>query len=791
LRFTQGRPFFDESVPAEVPPSMGDAVRALIEDLDASSRDLVEVMAIWQQPLPDWLGDRLFPEGFIWPDSLIVSDEAGSLRFASDTIGPCVLDELPDDRRRSWHAAILDALEGRDLEPGARAPHLLGAGRTAEAVRELLVAARRAAAARALRQALEHYRLALANLSALASHEVDRPALALDAARVAIHVGDLAWAREALAAIDFSGEIDGTTDPRRRFDILLARGQVLREQRLAAEAAEAYAEARELAQREESLRGEVMRVDLEEAANDFFARNGQAGEDRLRPVIAKLEASGSQGRLAVALNRMAALRNQLGDPGEAAQLSLRAAELARGLGDHLLAARAFINLGAFNLKLGDHSRALWALDRAREQLAICRHDGLAATELGNRGDLLMSLGRFEEAEKTLLHARAIRLRAGMTGRLPATLIQLGRARRHGGLLEDAEACYEEAIALAEEFELPEVHTARANLGELLFHQGELREAERLIRLGLHDPEGSHRAIGLRNLGSLLRRRSRLREALAALDESEATLARYLPHKRALAVIESARVHLDGGDDMAAGLRLAEIEVAAETLVSEARVEFHLARGLLLCFRGEEPYAAFDAALEAARAFGDPTLLAETLIDSISAVLRLGIPDRAWLGRHLAELEDVASRTDARPIAAEVRALRGEAAVTDPQRSAGAELADHFAKNVLEQGKGSVDTLLAQLVGQLDGADGALVLAVRLASDGNLSLAPLPATAERGEAVVRPYRIAARAFDRQVFRRALAATGGNVPQAARLLRLPESTFRYRAGKLGLLERSGRS
>jgi DNA-binding NtrC family response regulator len=51
--------------------------------------------------------------------------------------------------------------------------------------------------------------------------------------------------------------------------------------------------------------------------------------------------------------------------------------------------------------------------------------------------------------------------------------------------------------------------------------------------------------------------------------------------------------------------------------------------------------------------------------------------------------------------------------------------------------------------------------------------------------VRPYRTALRAFDRELFRAALARTGGQVPAAARLLRLPESTFRYRAGKAGVL------
>jgi arginine utilization regulatory protein len=81
-------------------------------------------------------------------------------------------------------------------------------------------------------------------------------------------------------------------------------------------------------------------------------------------------------------------------------------------------------------------------------------------------------------------------------------------------------------------------------------------------------------------------------------------------------------------------------------------------------------------------------------------------------------------------------------------------------------------------------------AFRLATGGKLSLAPIPKPSEPAAmATIVPYRAAVREFDRRVFSEALAATEGNVPRAARLLRLPESTFRYRAGKLELLGRTG--
>jgi DNA-binding NtrC family response regulator len=73
----------------------------------------------------------------------------------------------------------------------------------------------------------------------------------------------------------------------------------------------------------------------------------------------------------------------------------------------------------------------------------------------------------------------------------------------------------------------------------------------------------------------------------------------------------------------------------------------------------------------------------------------------------------------------------------------------------------------------------------MSSGGRLSVDPIPEPTP-SSAVVVPFRKAALEFERRVFTEALAATGGNVPRAARLLRLPESTFRYRAGKLSLVE-----
>jgi len=787
LRFTQGRPCFDEQVAADIPPSIAAAVHEIVSALDPPERDLVEALAVWGRPLPASLAAKLLPGGVIARQPLVTADATGSLRFVADTFGAVILEGLAGDRRQFWHAAILAVLEGQEISAGERAFHLMGAGRTAEAVRDLLAGAQRAEEIAALGQALEYFRHALANLSALDPGEVDRPALVLRAAQLAVQVGELKWAREVLDELDLP--VSTESERRLRFEVVLARANVRREQRLPVEAAPIYAEARALAARAGASATELLRLDIDEATNDGFGGRWQVGVERLRPAIAGLAAQGPLPLLALAMSRMAVLRGESGDAKGAAIYLLRAVRLARRARDPLFAARALTNLGFFYHRLGRYSRALKALDRCRDQLAACPHDGLAASELVHRGNVLLSLGRFEEAERALLHARIIRIRAGERGQLPPLLIELGRLRRHTGRIEEAEESYTQAIAIAEQFNLPAVHTARANLGELLLHMGEFRESERLMRLGLADPRPDHRGLSLLNLGSLLRLRGRFRQALEALSESATTLARHLPRQHPLALIQSARVHLDRGDPEATELQIEGLQLAAESVDEEVRANYHLVQGLLLVRRRREPYAAFGRAIEAARQSGDPTLLAEILIDALGAALERPDPDAAWLRQGWRDLEQAAARTNARRVAEGLRGLRGEVAMRCPGRPSDAEPAADFAPKVTAWGESSLDIIVQQLIRESGGTAGALVLVAGLTPEGRLSVVPVDKSPEGED--VRPYRVRAREFDRRIFRDALEAVGGNVPRAARLLRLPVSTFRYRAAKLGLLERGGDS
>jgi tetratricopeptide (TPR) repeat protein len=788
LRLVQGRPYFDESMPAQVPATIEETVRALVAKLTSPERGIVEAMAVWGRPLSRALAAKLVPGPLAVPPTLAIADPSGTLRFVSDTFGSLILEALPSDRRQSWHGKILVAFEGEEVEPGLRAFHLLGSGRSAEAVRDFISGARQAASSSSLHTALDYYRISLANLEALKPGEMDRGALTLEAARVAIRIGEYIWAGEALERVEVPAG-GAVAEARLHLDLLLARAHVLREQGNWEEAAQLYGNARELAQRVPALKGQEVLVDLEEAKNDFLSGNYDAGEKRLAPALPRLENAGSPALFAAALNRLATLRSH-GDVKGATLLALRAARLARSLGDHLLAAMAFSNVGSFYQRLGLATRALKALERCRGHLAVCPHDGIKAAELLPRGSVLMSLGRLEEADKVLLLARAVRLRNANRRGLVPCLIQLGRIRRHMGRLEEAIGFYSEALEIAESLRLPEAHVARANLGELCLYQGEYHQAERLLRQSFADERPFYRALNLKNLGVLLRKLGKPREALAVLSEVEELFARHLPQQRPLAVIEVARVALEVGDVEGALVRLAGIPEATESADLEVRAAFHLARGLCLARRNEDPYGALDLAAGAARALNDPTLHAEVLAESLGGVLELQTPEAAWVRQKLGSLAEVVSQTDARPAVKALDLLRERVAARFPTPAPSAQLAEDFAGTVLTRAEGSVDLMLRHLIEEVQGARGAVVVAIAVGPDGTLGVSPVPRALKPEVGVVRPYRVAARDFDRQVFRQALAATKGNVPRAARLLRLPESTFRYRAGRLGLLRREKR-
>ena len=784
LRLVQGRPFLDEHIASEAPQTIAETIFKIVASLSPEERELVEAMAVWGAPLPMHVAERVLSSRAEVPEALVVTTEDG-YRFIGDTVGPAVLGLISPERKQHWNAAFLAVLAKSELSGSQHSALLLGAGRVAEAVRTLVEEAGKAQNRQAYAAAFRHLRDALDHYPSKAVAGLDRSRLALDAAKLATLVGQHHWAREVLATqVPVAG-----AEPALLFERAFLLAHVWRELRHAAEAAELYAEARALIGRHPSLRHHAVEVQLEEAANDAARGESERALPGVEGIVKSLEQEAPSHLLGLAVQRLATLHAHLGHSRRAAACELRCVRIARRLGDHQLVARASINLGHLYRLLGRPRRALVALDRARAELIHSPNDGLAASGLVNRAELLIGLGRTAEAEAALLRARALRERSGERGRLPTILIDLGFVCRHSGRLGQGAAYYREAIALAEEFELPIAQVAQSNLGELFLHLGEEEAAERHLRLSLADARPQHRGITLVNLGRLRREQGRYREALQFLAEAETLLRDSAPHYQPHVVLEASRVLLDAGDAEGASFRLLQVrDVVAKNL--EQQAEYQLIEGLLAAARGKASRQTFDAALDGVRGSSDPTLRAETLIAVLERAMRLEELDESWLSAHLKALEAVAARTDARPVAIGARLVRGAFAERFPRRPAARDLAGDLQRK-LERGESAVEAALGELMQQLPGAAGAAVFVVGVDVDGRPMVSPIPRASDVPQGTVRPYRVAVREFDRKLFREALAAAAGNVHEAARQLRLPTSTFRYRAIKLGLLKPAPRA
>jgi tetratricopeptide (TPR) repeat protein len=790
LRLVHGRPFLDDRIDAPVPKTVAETVSFIVQGLSPGERDLVEAMAVWAAPLPAETAGRVLSSGAEVPHAevpqALVSTEGGRYRFIGETVGWVILGSMAPARKQHWSAVFLSVLAEDELHGGQRASLLLGAGRTAEGIRALVAEGREAEERHSYAAAFRHFRDALAHHPKEPVPGVDRVRLTLDGARLATLVGELRWAREVLESM---GPMD-PGEPDRDFERTFLQANVLRELRHAGEAAENYAEARALISRNPSLRERLVEVELAEAANDAERGEGERALRGVEAIVKRLAPKGTSRELGLALQCLALLHAHLGHTRASAVVELRCARVARRFGDRQLAARAFVNLGRFYRLLQKPRRALMALDSAQAELAHCPHDGIAASVLVNRSEILIDIGRIDEAEAALLRGKALRQRSGERGRLPVILIDLGALCRSSGRLAAAAAYLREAISLAEEFELPAARIAQSNLGEIFLHQGEYEEAGRLLRLGLADRRPHFRGITLINLGRLHREQMRLREALQILDEAETLLRDSAPRYRPLAVLERGRVLLDAGDVDGAMLQLLQVESEVGER-GEQQAEYGLLAGLITAARGEAPQQAFDAAIDAVRGSKDPTLRGEVLIAVLERAIPLPAIDRDWIAGHFQLLEAAAAMTDARPVAIGLRLIRGAFAERFPSSPAPGVQTDtrHLQLN-LERGGSALESALGELMHELPGAAGAAVFVVGIDADGkplvsSIPRAKAPADSSR-DGRVRPYRLAVREFDRRVFREALAAASGNVHEAARQLRLPTSTFRYRAMKLGLLK-----
>lgn len=163
---TRGNPFFVTELlaadgEAGVPRSVAHSVLGRASRLDDGARRLVELVAVVPRRVSTSLLDRAFPE---WADAAAEPERRHLLEvrphwvaFRHELARKAVLESLPAATRRQLHAEILGALLAADGDAAEIVHHAEAAGAEAVVAEHALVAARRAAALHATREAYAHF----------------------------------------------------------------------------------------------------------------------------------------------------------------------------------------------------------------------------------------------------------------------------------------------------------------------------------------------------------------------------------------------------------------------------------------------------------------------------------------------------------------------------------------------------------------------------------------------------------------------------------------------------------
>ncbi|TCO49297.1 anaphase-promoting complex subunit 5 [Kribbella antiqua] len=169
---TAGNPFFVTEIFASgdldgVPPTVAEAVAARLADLDASTRDALEQLAVIPSTAERWLVEAVVPDGLA---SLAAAERIGVLvvspsgvSFTHELARRAVTDSMPAARRVACNQAVLAALLERraDVDLSRIVHHAAQAGAGEVIVEHGPAAAREASAAGSHREAVAHYRLVL------------------------------------------------------------------------------------------------------------------------------------------------------------------------------------------------------------------------------------------------------------------------------------------------------------------------------------------------------------------------------------------------------------------------------------------------------------------------------------------------------------------------------------------------------------------------------------------------------------------------------------------------------
>jgi DNA-binding CsgD family transcriptional regulator len=166
---TRGNPFYvtqliEADDPSDIPPSVAHVVGARAARLEPDARRLVELVAVVPRRIATRVLDRAFPD---WPAAAADPErrhllDVGPLyvAFRHELVRDAVRAGLPASRQRQLHAEVLAALLDTGADPADIVHHAAAAGADEIVAEHVLVAARRAAASQANRQAWAHYQRA-------------------------------------------------------------------------------------------------------------------------------------------------------------------------------------------------------------------------------------------------------------------------------------------------------------------------------------------------------------------------------------------------------------------------------------------------------------------------------------------------------------------------------------------------------------------------------------------------------------------------------------------------------
>ena len=567
-----------------IPSSVADLIQARIADLEEAERELLDAASCCGYEfdpglVADALGMRRIPAlrrfANVERTHRLVRSAGRHMVFDHHQVQEALYGGLHDQLRAEYHAALGEALEGRDddEDPAALCDHFLRGDLGTRALPYLTAALDQLEAAHASEATIALAQRALATAGLIEGAE--RVALLQRLAARLDLVGR--WEDEEAVLLEARDLADAAGDAAVRCSVRRRLGLVYRSMDRYDDGLAVLAEAIELARETKDrrvfahvtgIRGDVLRrADRYDEARQHFERHLEIAKE-IGDRRGEMMASGAIGNvLAVTGNRE-----------EGGNWSRRYYEIARELGDERAQAIAAGNIGVDALHLGRFDEARTSLERSRtlsRQLGYRMGEARAHCNLavsyesdGRLGAALEHAETFLELSQELGYARGEVLARNHLTELYLACGDAAKAGKHAGLsLETAQASKLHNLSGA----------AWAAAGRVAEAAVDLDRAERCyaeaVRLGRETENVEALLPSLLKQATFLVRRDRPDAAREILENAIAK-ARDARLPGPLALATALRATLPGGDPARA---LEVLEASAERLPAAAKMaaRFHL------------------------------------------------------------------------------------------------------------------------------------------------------------------------------------------------------------------------